>query len=107
MMSEAESQAIWREGLRRLAEEIKEYGPGLTMITEMLDRLLFETGWCQNPEEIAKILEAEGIDQEDVEFVAQVYSIVDMVRTGGHPIEVYIWAENEMERIQEKARASL
>ena len=77
------SSAFWRAGLRRLAEEIKKYGPMLVMIAEMLDRLLFETGHCQNADEIAKFMKAEGLKESDADCVATVYSVVDMVRTGG------------------------
>ena len=99
--------AIWREGLRRLAEEIKEYGPLLVMIAEMLDRLLHETGHCQCAGEIATFMLNEGIGERDADFVADAYAMVDMLRTGSEPIEVYCWDPREIKIIREKAEASL
>ena len=101
------SAAIWREGLHQLADEIKEHGPELTMITEMLDRLLLETGNYQDSSEMTKFLKTEGIEECDADFVGTAYEIVDMVRTGTIPIKVYPWSDDEMERIREKAEATL
>jgi len=94
--------AIWREGLKLLAREANEHGLGIPMAVELLDRLLVDTGEIQDPSIIATILTEEGLTKGQAAYVADLYVIVDMIRTGGEPIEVYCWEDDVMERIRER-----
>lgn len=106
-MDEKLSDAIWREGLRRLADEIKKEDLDLLVVAEMMDQLLFETSYCQDPDDIAEIMAAENIGDCDVLRVARIYSIVDSLRTRGEPMEYHRWSDEDLKEIKEKAESSL
>jgi len=95
----AASDAIWRVGLKDLAGEVDKYGCLPGMIAEFFDKLLVGTGECQDWNDIFDRLKECGIEEAQANYAADVYSVVDMVRTSGAPTDNY-WSPNFVDMIK-------
>jgi hypothetical protein len=96
---------IWRHGLDLLAtktprDEAADEELDLVVIGELLDKLLFGTGECQDPAEIGQyLIEQHRWTKRHADQVAMLYSVVDAVRTSSMPVDCF-WSPDVVDQIR-------